>query len=110
MFGIPEIAKKLCISIPFQVKNEKSNFRRKTRKFTISGGTLLYDHKTYGYVRVIQETEKDAILQGCHTDPLSGHQGINRTTTKIRERYYWPGMETDIKEYIRHCDKCQRQI
>ncbi|CAC5397225.1 unnamed protein product [Mytilus coruscus] len=91
-----------------RTKNEKNNYRRKTKRFTFTNGTLLYNHKTHGCVRVIKETERDIILQGCHSDPLAGHQGINRTTFKVKEQYYWPGLEADIRDYIRHCDKCQR--
>jgi hypothetical protein len=75
----------------------------------VSGGTLLYNHKTFGLVRVIEDIDKNAILKGCHTDTVSGHQGINRTTLKVKERYYWPCIENDVKDYIRQCDKCQRQ-
>ena len=57
----------------------------------VSGGTLLYNHKTFGLVRVIKDTEKNAIFKVWHTDTASGHQGINRTALKVKERYYWPG-------------------
>ena len=57
----------------------------------VSSGTLLYNHKTFGLVRVIKDIEKNAILKGWHTDTASGHQGINRTTLKEKEPYYWPG-------------------
>ncbi|XP_069111463.1 uncharacterized protein [Argopecten irradians] len=40
---------------------------------------------------------------------MSGHQGMNRTLTKIKSRYYWPSMTSDIETYVRHCDSCQRQ-
>ena len=44
------------------------------------------------------------IMKICHDDPLSGHFGQRKTNTLVRRRYYWPTLETDIKEYIRGCD------
>ncbi|GBC39999.2 putative integrase core domain protein [Rhizophagus irregularis DAOM 181602=DAOM 197198] len=32
-----------------------------------------------------------------------------RYNWKIKDRYYWPQLEEDVKEYIRTCDICQRR-
>src|ERR1043165_1469241 len=44
-----------------------------------------------------------------HSHPMGGHFGIDATYEKIRNRYYWKGMYGDIKNYIKHCDNCQRR-
>lgn len=36
-----------------------------------------------------------------------GHQGIDRTTELVRERCYWPGMCSDIKQWVQECERCQ---
>lgn len=36
-----------------------------------------------------------------------GHQGIDRTTELVRQRCYWPGMWSDITQWVRQCDRCQ---
>lgn len=36
-----------------------------------------------------------------------GHQGVDRTTELVRERCYWPGMSSDIKQWVRECERCQ---
>lgn len=36
-----------------------------------------------------------------------GHQGIERTTELVRQRCYWPGMSTDIKQWVQQCERCQ---
>ena len=33
-----------------------------------------------------------------------GHPGQERTTKLVRERFYWPGVGTDIAEYVKQCD------
>lgn len=55
------------------------------------------------------EKQKEAILEGCHADPLGGgHFGRDKTAAKIAERYYWLGMMSDVKSFCLSCDKCQR--
>src|SRR5579859_7603465 len=51
----------------------------------------------------------EMILYSFHEDPLAGHFGFTKTYRAINQRYFWPQMGNDIKEYIRTCDTCQRQ-
>ena len=39
----------------------------------------------------------------------AGHLGVRKTTSKIRERFYWRGYKQDIETYIRECEQCQRR-
>ena len=48
------------------------------------------------------------ILKSYHDELLSGHRGIQETTRKIRENYFWKGMTETIKNYIDSCVTCQR--
>jgi transposase InsO family protein len=34
--------------------------------------------------------------------------GNQKTDSKIKMEFYWPGMKTDIRTFIRECDICQR--
>lgn len=36
-----------------------------------------------------------------------GHQGTERTTELVRQRCYWPGMSSDMKEWLQRCERCQ---
>ena len=35
-----------------------------------------------------------------------GHQGVERTVSLIRARYYWPKCEAEVREYIGQCERC----
>lgn len=37
-----------------------------------------------------------------------GHQGKERTTELIRQRYYWPGMGQIIKRWCELCERCNK--
>lgn len=47
---------------------------------------------------------RDIVFKLLHTN--LGHFGRDRTLHLIRERFYWPGLEQDIGERIRNCDRC----
>lgn len=83
-------------------ENNRRNFRKKANKYVLLDGTLHYIHpKTQKHLRVIRVTEKEAILQACHVAPTAGHQGVNKTTSLIMSRYFWPGPQyNDIANFI----------
>ena len=45
------------------------------------------------------------IIQEFHSNT---HEGIHKTLQRIRSVFYWVGMKKQIRDYIRHCDVCQR--
>ncbi|CAI5692446.1 unnamed protein product [Oreochromis niloticus] len=54
---------------------------------------------------VLPEALKPETLRQLHQD--HGHQGIERTTELVRQRCYWPGMSSDIKQWVQCCERCQ---
>lgn len=43
-------------------------------------------------------------LKGIHDE--AGHQGQKRTLFLARQRFYWIGMERDVKDYVQRCRRC----
>jgi transposase InsO family protein len=47
------------------------------------------------------------IIKIYHDTPANGaHFGRNRTIQKIRQRYFWPSMIQDIRNYVKSCVPC----
>ena len=46
------------------------------------------------------------VVRGAHED--NGHQGIDKTISKINETYTWLGKYRDIRMYIRKCMVCSK--
>ena len=44
------------------------------------------------------------VLKYSHDIKASGHLGIKKTLSKIRQSYYWPGLQNDVKIYVGGCD------
>ena len=43
-----------------------------------------------------------------HDAPVGGHFGMDKTLWRLEQAFYWPGMSTDVRNYVRSCDLCQR--
>jgi hypothetical protein len=43
-----------------------------------------------------------------HDSIVAGHLGIDKTIVSSRNRFTWDGMSKDIAEYIKTCDRYQR--
>lgn len=65
----------------------------------------VHDGLVYRGERVIVPSSLRAELkQELH----SSHQGIKATLRRARECLYWPGMSTEIEDFIARCETCQR--
>lgn len=60
-------------------------------------------------LRVIRRFEMNPLLYMMHNDSTSGHFAAENMFNKIRDRYYWPQMFEDIRNYAKSCDACQRR-
>ncbi|TPX43284.1 hypothetical protein SeMB42_g04788 [Synchytrium endobioticum] len=48
------------------------------------------------------------ILELHHDSALAGHGGFRKTLEIILRKYWWKGIRTSVKTYIKECDQCQR--
>jgi Integrase zinc binding domain len=51
---------------------------------------------------------RESILYMHHDAPWAGHLGWRRTVTLLSESYWWPGMSSDVEDYVASCHSCQR--
>lgn len=57
---------------------------------------------------VIPKALRKELLEVAHQDPLSGHLGVEKTLTRLRESYYWPKMHQDVQKEVQQCAICQQ--
>jgi hypothetical protein len=65
-----------------------------------SRNVILLNNKIY-----IPKTLRKEILKWYHT--TLHHPGIVRTEKSVKSYLTWPGMRTDIEQYIQKCRICQ---
>ena len=47
------------------------------------------------------------ILEAAHDDKLARHLGQEHTYERIRQKFWWIGMWTKVKDWVQSCDRCQ---
>ena len=67
------------------------------------------DNKEVSYQIVIPLSERREILQECHDARTSGHLGISKTLARVREKFYWTGLQSDVRNYVTGCSHCQKR-
>jgi hypothetical protein len=90
----------------------KNEIRRQTKNFVIFDEVLYrrtYINGLSQYLLVVPVTLIPTILESCHDSPYAGHLGVKKTLARIRERFYWRNMVTEITDYVKSCDSCQRR-
>ncbi|KAJ8001345.1 hypothetical protein DPEC_G00168570 [Dallia pectoralis] len=77
-------------------------------RFEVKDGVLYRRSKDrVGKVRyqlVLPLSLRIVALRGTHDD--AGHQGQSRTLHLVRQRFFWSGMDADVKKYVSHCKRC----
>jgi len=57
------------------------------------------------YLRLLLPQQyRQRVIDRCHAEV--GHSALAKTLSRIQEHYIWPGMRKFVREYIRHCVKC----
>ena len=49
---------------------------------------------------------RPTVLRLAHNIPLAGHLGRKKTTDRIKQRFYWPGMFRDTEDHCQTCPEC----
>lgn len=78
-------------------------------RLTVSNGVLYRvskDQKTKAkrFQYVVPDSLKPDVLQGIHDG--AGHQAQSRSLSLARQRFFWPNLDRDVRDYVRHCQRC----
>ena len=68
-------------------------------------GLLVYRHAKRDVV-VLPAEQRSEIISICHSEWAAGHFGIFKTHRRILDKFWWPGMHNDVKNFIKNCDIC----
>jgi len=78
-----------CIFRDLQIYLQMRNGRCYTRLQSLPTAVLMY------------------ILKLDHATPMAGHLGVNKTYQCVLNYFYWLGIEKDVKQFCKSCEKCQ---
>lgn len=74
-------------------------FRDKNMKFVICHDTIISDPP---------KDERKSIIRMIHLDPQNFHKGINETLRKLQQKYFWQSMRSDVENFIKSCETCNK--
>lgn len=66
------------------------------------------DSSDFKYKLLVPKSKRIDVIKECHDNPMSAHFGAFKTTKRILQKYYWPGVSNDVKQYVKNCDVCNR--
>jgi hypothetical protein len=80
--------------------------------FALDGGKVLWklregENGAQTRLLVIPAGLRTEVMRLCHDIPASGHQGIDRTKSRLRDRFLWYGMK-EAEQYVSSCEPCSR--
>ena len=55
---------------------------------------------------VVPRARQTEVMRGSHDIPAAGHQGRDRTMAKLKEKYFWYHLTSDIEKYVASCSVC----
>ncbi|XP_050714146.1 protein NYNRIN-like [Eriocheir sinensis] len=58
------------------------------------------------WVVLVPRALRAEVLRELHAGLTSGHLGEKKTLCRLRQRFYWVGMRSDVSEWCRACDVC----
>ena len=88
---------------------EFTRFRGFAVKFLLRNVVLYRCTKTEMPLRRVMRNMKDKMEFLRQLYDELGHQGRDGTYEKLRLRYYWDGLDSDIDRYIRYCEESQKR-
>jgi hypothetical protein len=73
---------------------------------TVNNKNVLF-YKGKNYIPMNDDLRRD-IAKMFHDHEMAGHPRELETFNSIRNHYWWPGLRTFIKNYIKGCGTCQQ--
>lgn len=94
-----------------QVQEQRRNFdpelelRLATGECDIENGLLRYRERLWlpNY-----EPLTTRVIQTVHDSCISGHPGRDTTIALVARRFFWPGMNQEVRKFLKNCHTCGR--
>ena len=60
-----------------------------------------------GIIKYPEKEERKNIIIESHCSAVGGHRGVNKTISRIKQKYVWERMKEDVAEFVKQCVTCQ---
>ncbi len=88
---------------------EARRIRRLAFRFILYEGKLYQKSFTSPLLRCLRPSEADYAMREVHEGICGNHLEDRALAHKIlRQGYFWPTLQKDVMDFVRRCDRCQR--
>ena len=85
---------------------EIDTYKDRLTPYTLSDNVTLYcDTSTPSPRPFVPSSLRENVIASLHN--LS-HPGVKNTSSLVKHRYFWPAMDSDIKNFVKNCLECQQ--
>ncbi|XP_042299936.1 uncharacterized protein LOC121917889, partial [Sceloporus undulatus] len=56
---------------------------------------------------VVPKALRNEVMRLAHDVPMAGHLGVEKTTQRVLQRFFWPGVYAEVKAFCKSCPQCQ---
>ena len=71
-----------------------------------SDGVLVYQPKEQNPRVIVPRSLVPQLIAECHQHPMAGHYHAQAVLHRLKEQFYWPSMNADVKDFCASCIKC----
>jgi ribonuclease HI len=98
------------LSVPSDLtKTQRRALKLRAINFCITDNLLFWKNPIGLLLRCVNQEEATKVMNEFHNSECGGHHYWKTTAHKIlRSGYYWPSLFSDVYEFVKTCDKCQR--
>jgi ribonuclease HI len=98
------------LSVPSDLtKTQRRALKLRAINFCINDNLLFWKNPIGLLLRCVNQEEAAKVMCELHNSECGGHHYWKTTAHKIlRSGYYWPSLFSDVYEFVKTCDKCQR--
>ena len=91
----------------FKVSEEEKYWKRFRGLIMLNtDGCLVFTNQNLDKL-IVPESMRNELIEAYHD--FSGHPGADNTIVTLGKCYTWYNMKDDIRNYVKFCDKCQRE-
>lgn len=91
-----------CINSPISFPNYRVD-NNKLYRYMKTKNTLTEE---FSWKEVIPQEQRQDVLAKNHSEPTCAHFGVFKTYKRLALKHYWPGMYTDVVNFVTNCDIC----
>ena len=85
--------------------------KTKSVTFMLKNGLLVRIYKDEYRVLeqlLVPSQLRNKLLSLSHDMPFGAHMGTRRTFDRVTAEFYWPGIWSDVRNFCKSCDVCQK--